>query len=427
MKDPLNTLRQAVGLYREADLPRAQMLLESLDLDDLDKDLQLEAHYLWGRVMSARGDWPEAATHFQACLKLKPGWFAALEAWGNVLVASGDPRAAIDKYKRALAAAPANQATHVMFNYGAVLMQHGYASRAIGKFRECFRRNPRDPDAARAVGDCYLRMKRPRGALKWLKAALKLNPRDVRTLVALGNALGLNGKRELAYGCFERALQLDANCAIAHYDWAVLLAAEKKWQESIRHAKEGLRLQPESCRLLCHHLFCLRQLGAFDAALHIAKRARALVDRADAEDRRGETADLVVMNQAACLHGLGRNVAARETLVEFLRRTPDPSPRCIAQLRFIDKRPLKNAQRIELTMRVEPAPPLPGEEPTGPPAYERTYWVIAENATEARRLARRLEPTDARVRFQSDLRVVETLTNADEGVGERSPIIAIWE
>ena len=65
-------LRQALELYRENDFPRAQMLLETLPMDDLESELQIEAHYLWGRVLVSRGEPLEAATHFQACLKLKP-------------------------------------------------------------------------------------------------------------------------------------------------------------------------------------------------------------------------------------------------------------------------------------------------------------------------------------------------------------------
>ena len=105
MKPESDKLREALNLYREGDLTRAEMLLESIDIDDLDPDLHVETNYLWGLVLARRGDALEAAHRFQLCVKQEPRFFPALDAWGNVLANLGDSRGAIEKYKRALAVA----------------------------------------------------------------------------------------------------------------------------------------------------------------------------------------------------------------------------------------------------------------------------------------------------------------------------------
>ena len=92
MQTEADKLRQALELYREEDLTRAEMLLEAIDFDALDGDLHVEANYLWGLVLSRRGDPLEAAHRFQTCIKLDQRFFPALDAWGNILANLGDSR-----------------------------------------------------------------------------------------------------------------------------------------------------------------------------------------------------------------------------------------------------------------------------------------------------------------------------------------------
>lgn len=182
MRSPQEQLKDALRLYQSGDLTRAQMLLEILDSDQLEPDLQLEANYLWGVVLARRGDPLEAAHRFQLCIKQNQRFFPALDAWGNVLASIGDARGAIEKYKRALAVASPQNSAHVLFNYGVVLLRNGYNLRALRKFRDSFRRDPKNADAAYMTGLCFLNLKRPRGAQKWLAEALTLQPNSPRNL-----------------------------------------------------------------------------------------------------------------------------------------------------------------------------------------------------------------------------------------------------
>ncbi len=418
-----NTLRQALDLFREGDFPRAQMLLETMPLEELDNDLQVEAHYLWGRVLVSRGDPMEAAQHFQACVKLSPRHVPALDAWGNVLAGMGDARGAIEKYRRVLSLAPPEQAAHVLFNYATVLLQSGAHMRALKRFRECFKRDNRRADAAYGAADCYLRMNRPQGALKWLRIAESLDAKSPRIQVAMGNAYASANKSDKAIECFAKAIALDARCADAYYNWAVALARVENYLGAIKQCKAGLKHSPDSFELHVEQLFCLRKMGAFDAALQVAKRARQALKSAPS-DRRGEFSDLVACNEAVCLRELGELERARRALREFLSESPEPCRHSVAELRYSRMARLPKASRFEMTLNVRRNE---YSDEAQPAHYTRVYWVIAATLEEARALAREQEPALADVRYADDSRVVEELVNADSGVVERTAAIPVSE
>jgi tetratricopeptide (TPR) repeat protein len=419
VKDEADKLRVALDLYRSGDLPRAQMLLETIEPDELDPALHLETNYLWGLVLARRGDSLEAAMRFQMCVKLDPRFFPALDAWGNVLASSGDARGAIDKYKRALAVAPKDQGAHVLYNYGQVLLKSGFALRALDKFRQSYKRQA-DPETAYMAGACFMELGRPHGAHKWMQRALDADPRSARNLVGLGNAMLALGQTDAAIVQYRTALSIDAGFAPAHYNWALALAAQGEYAKAARQCKHGLRVDPDRFELLAHQAYCLRQMGAYDAALHAVKRMRQVLQRLGAAERKAEFLDVATVNEAACLRALGRAQQARSRLLEQLRRARDASPQSLAALRAQDTRRLRGAHRFELTVNVRISPADVGDD-GGPRRYQRTYWVIARDAKDARRLVRELEPPDAEVRFEPKAAVGERLAEADRGVTERGP------
>lgn len=424
MRTPREQLQDALRLSQGGDFVRAQMLLELLDIDSLEPELQVEANFLWGVVLARRGDPLEAAHRFQLCVRQNQRFFPALDAWGNVLASIGDARGAIEKYKRALAVASPQASAHVLFNYGVVLLRNGYNLRALRKFRDAFRRNPRNADAAYMTGLCFINLKRPQGAKKWLAEALALQPNSPRNLTALGNALALEQKDAQAFAAFEQALKHDGTYHDAWYNWGSTLAARDDYANAIRKAKSGLKHHPHSFELLTLHVYGLRQMGAYDAALAAARRTRDLLAQAQGSDRAGHFADLLAANEAAALRGLGRGRQARAVLLDLLRASPEACPNTIAELRYHDTRALPKARRMELTVHVTPADAPGAEEEAGRSrSYQRTYWVIAPSAKEARRLIRELEPQDAAVRFEPGVNQLEHHSNADQGVTERTPAI----
>ncbi len=425
MNTPRQQLLDALQLYQAGDLPRALMLLEALDIDSLPAEIQLEANYLWGVVLSRRGDPLEAAHRFQLCVRQNQRFFPALDAWGNVLAGIGDARGAIEKYKRALAVAGPQQSAHVLFNYGTVLLRNGYTLRALRKFREAFRRNPNNADAAYMTGICFLNLKRPQGAQKWLSEALALQPALARNHTAMGNALFLGRHDARAFAAFARALEITPSFHDAWYNWSSALAARADYAGAIGKVKQGLAHHPRSFELLTQQVFCLRQMGAYDAALAAIGKTRNLLREAESPDRAPHFADLLAANEAAVLRALGRARQARAALLAQLRQSPGACPNALAELRYHDTRALPRARRFELTVNVQPVTEATMEEDGDrPQKYVRTYWVIAASIKDARRLVREMEPQDATVRFDPQVNLLEHHDNADQGVTERTPAMS---
>lgn len=424
MKPEADKLREALNLYREGDLTRSEMLLESIDVDELDPELHVETNYLWGLVLARRGDPLEAAHRFQLCVKQEPRFFPALDAWGNVLANLGDSRGAIEKYKRALAVAEPKQSAHILINYGHVLLRAGYTLKALRRFREAYKRLEDSHDAAYNTGLCFLKLRRPRGALKWMTLAVEIAPENARNRVGLGNAWLARQRYEEAQEQYAKALQFDDASADAHYNWAVSLAEQGEFAKAVRHCKQGLRINPDGFELLAQQTFCLRQMGAYDAALHAAKRMRQIVETAGNDDRKPEFLDVLAANEAASLRSLGRNQQARTRLLNRLREAVNPCRHCLAELRYHDKRRLEQGRKYELTVTVRfPRAPFTEDEISLPKHYHRTYWVIAETPKEARRIIRELEPTEAELRFDPEVASGPKLSEVDRGVVERSPAI----
>jgi tetratricopeptide (TPR) repeat protein len=415
MADDAERIRTALSLYREGELSRAQMLLETLDPDELDPALRVEALYLLGLVYVKRGDAMDASQCFLKCTRLDKKFFPAFDAWGNLLMNLGDTHGAADKYRRALAVAGPELAAHALFNYGQALMRAGLFMRALRKFRECYQ-NSASPDAAYMAGVCFLEMGRAQGARKWMQNALDAEPNSARNLTGMGNALALDGNDEDAIAHFQLAIDNDPSCADAHYNWALALARRNEYAKAVRRCKLGLRAQADGYELLTHQAYCLRQMGAYDAAMQAARRMRQIVAASSRHERKASFLDTISANEAACLRALGRAHQARVKLIEHLRAARDASPRCVAELRHQNGRRIRSAQRVEISVSVTPADD--GHWSAGRP-YSRTYWVLAAGVKEARRIVRELEPPDAEVRFAGH-RIQEALPHADQGVIERS-------
>lgn len=424
MKPESDKLREALALYREGDLTRAEMLLESIDMDGLEPALHVEMNYLWGLTLARRGDPLEAAHRFQLCVKQEPRFFPALDAWGNVLANLGDSRGAIEKYKRALAVAEPAQSAHILINYGHVLLRAGYTLKALRRFREAWQRAQGNHDAAYNTGLCFLKLKRPRGALKWMTLAVESAPQSARNRVGLGNAWLARQCFSEAQAQYAKALELDPDCADAHYNWAVSLASQGEFARAVRHCKQGLRVNPDGFELLAQQAFCLRQMGAYDAALQTAKRMRQIVEQAGNAERKPEFLDVLAANESASLRSLGRSQQARSRLLAHLREASGPGAHCLAELRYHDRRRLETARKYELTLTVRfPRAPFNEEDSALPKHYHRTYWVIAETPKEARRIVRELEPQDAELRFDPEVASGPRLADVDRGVVERTPAI----
>lgn len=129
----------------------------------------------------------DAATHFEAVLKLRPGSAAANFNYGTALAASGRLDDAVAAYQRALQLRPAYGIAHN--NLGTAFLQLGRPQQALSAFREAARVEPRLSEAHLNVGLLSRAMGDYREAIARFRQAVQLEPNWVTAIASLASVL----------------------------------------------------------------------------------------------------------------------------------------------------------------------------------------------------------------------------------------------
>src|SRR4051794_17977823 len=88
---------------------------------------------VWQRALERHqaGDFPAAITAYKECLRLEPGRYDARSNLGAVLAASGLFADAVEQYKQALTAAPAQYAAPLRKNLALAFYKSGQYSKVV--------------------------------------------------------------------------------------------------------------------------------------------------------------------------------------------------------------------------------------------------------------------------------------------------------
>lgn len=115
----------------------------------------------------------------------------------------------------------------------------GKFDKAEASYRESLKRDPNDPDAIAHLGQCLLRLKRPKEARPLLEQALAQDPRHDygHTLMALAETQMAMGETEAALATWERVLT-NHSYARAKVQYAELLRSNGRNAEALSLFRE---------------------------------------------------------------------------------------------------------------------------------------------------------------------------------------------
>ena len=190
----------------------------------------------------------EAAPHFEAALKLKPGMASAHFNYGTALAGAGRTDDAVAEYQRALQLRPDYAIAHN--NLGTALLHLGRAQAALASFREAARIDPRLGEAHLNVGLISRALGDTREAATRFRRALELNPDWVTAIASLASLLAASADPSVrnpseAVRLAERAatltLRRDANTLDV---LAVAQASAGDFDRAVAVADEALALNP---------------------------------------------------------------------------------------------------------------------------------------------------------------------------------------
>ncbi|MEE9310907.1 MAG: tetratricopeptide repeat protein [Planctomycetota bacterium] len=415
MSEEVKKIQSALELYQQGEYTRAEMLLESIFPDHLPDDIQLEANYLHGLILVRRGDPLEAAAKFRACARLDASFYPALDAWGNVLSGLGDFRGAIEKFKRAESVATNVQLPHVLVNRGKVLLDGGYHFKALKVFWRAAKHDTSSSDANYFTGLCLLKLDRPKAALIWMRRARKLDQPSVRNEVGYGIALAQNSRPNSAQKAYRRALKIDHMNVEGWLNLSILFSKAGEFSKAIKVCKQGQNKLQGVYELLAQQLFCLRQMGAYDAALEVGERAKDSLEFSPGDPRADVFEDLISANIAGCFRANGDMKSAIRVLTKHLHKSRSTAAYSLAELRWARGSVLRAGRIHEVTVAVQPEDSRP---------YQRTYWIVAKNKKQALELALDCEPP-IEIEVTEHLINGRPYANVDGGVIERTPAIPL--
>lgn len=207
---------------------------------------------------------PDAATqNYGRALQLEPGHPQALFGLASLAMQRKQPAAAAEHYAKVLEALPGHVPARL--GHAQAMLESGRFDDALRCFRELLADHPGEhaavlgeanallglgqhapavaafdralqvlPDAALAHlnrGTALLRLRRPQEALQGFRRALELHPGYVEALVNIGGVLHDECRFDDALGCFDRALALDPGNVAAHWNRALCLLVQGRFQE----------------------------------------------------------------------------------------------------------------------------------------------------------------------------------------------------
>src|SRR5205823_3447801 len=178
-----------------------------------------------GLALARHGKLAEAVEHYEAALRLEPGYVDADYAWGNALARQGKLAEAVEHYEAALRVKPDHANAHT--NAGAALVGQGKLAEAIEHYQQALRAKPDHADAH----------------------------------TNLGEALAQQGKLDEAIEHYRRALEIRPESADAHNDWGLALARQGKLAEAVKHYQEAVKLRPSFSEAQSNLVNALRTLG----------------------------------------------------------------------------------------------------------------------------------------------------------------------
>jgi protein O-mannosyl-transferase len=149
----------------------------------------VDGQYNLGVALENKGLVDEAIRQYQAVIRLKSDYAPAYNNLGNLLEGKGETGAAVGQYQAALRLKPDYTKAH--YNLGSAFYNQGRVDDAVREYQEAIRLNPDDAEARDNLGIALAKQGRMDEAIAEFQAAVRLRPDDVRARDNLAHALAI--------------------------------------------------------------------------------------------------------------------------------------------------------------------------------------------------------------------------------------------
>ncbi len=195
-----------------------------------------------GVALVADGLYPEAISHYQEVLRLKPSYCDGHYNLGVALQKVGRADEAQEQYRQALKLNPVDGKIYI--NLADCLVRAGKTTEAIEKDEQAVKLLPNFAPLRYNLGSLFLQTGNVQAAIEQLKVAVKLDPRLAPAHENLGGALAQSGNVAAAIEQFQAAIEIDPDYVIARDNLGLALAQTGRVAEAIEQFQKALQINP---------------------------------------------------------------------------------------------------------------------------------------------------------------------------------------
>jgi len=210
-----------------------------------------EVLHLLGLIRFQAGRGQEGAQLLERAVQAAPGFAAAQNDLGAMLVILDRLDEAVPRLRTAIGLSPGSAEAHL--NLGNALHARGEPQAAEGHYRTALAIDSRNVRANLSLGNWLRQMHRPEEAVKYLSAAVALAPGAAAAHIFLGNALVELARTGDAVGSYRQAIAIEPSNADANVGLGHLLVSQGHHEEAL------LCFRTASAR--AEELACLLHLG----------------------------------------------------------------------------------------------------------------------------------------------------------------------
>jgi tetratricopeptide (TPR) repeat protein len=208
------------------------------------EDAEVQRHL--GDLLFARGDREGSAAAYRRGLELAPENGALALRLGEVLLADGQGEAAVESFRQAAALQPEELTPRLRL--ARALARQGKGDEAVAEFEALLAEPSEDLSAQGRLrvdyGNLLADLGRNEEALAAYRRALELDPQLAVAHYNLGLAQLALGQGDEAMGSFRQALALQPDYPEAHTNLGVVLAGRGELEEALEHYREAVALRP---------------------------------------------------------------------------------------------------------------------------------------------------------------------------------------
>ncbi len=267
------------------------------------------AHNNLGIHLMDQGRLDEAAGHFQASIRAKPGQPQALFNLGTLYSKAGRTADAIGQYRAALALDADYAKAHA--NLGEALARAGRLEEACASYEAALKLEPDNVVVLNNLGNALLKRGLAAEAEARLQEAVRIDPGWAASRYNLGRVHQAVGRADLAVADYREAVALKPDDAPAWNNLANALVDLGRREEALEAYRRSLELDSKQFSTRVNFAMTLEEAGRVSEAIDVYRSA--LRERADART-------MVLLGGA--LTTAGRYVEAVESFRRVLRANP---------------------------------------------------------------------------------------------------------